>query len=301
MNLLVALLLLAALALVFVPLGHAQTPAPAAPGKLPEPRTVHIGDIEIAYRELGQGDPLVMIIGYGATMDMWPPKLLQTLAAKRRLIVFDNRGLGLTTSSDRTYSIPLFADDTAGLMDALKIDQAAVFGWSMGSYIAQELALRNPGKVDRLILLSADCGGSEAVPPDPKVLQALNDQSGTPQERGMRMLQQMFPPEWMKAHPDPRTYFPIPREEMDPRNVGRQGEAIGDWTGTCPRLSTLTMPALVMHGTADVIVPPRNAFILAERIPGAWLAQMRDAGHGVMYQYPDDVSAIALTFLDVAR
>jgi pimeloyl-ACP methyl ester carboxylesterase len=240
-------------------------------------------------------------MGYGSTMDIWAPKLLEALAAQHRVIVFDNRGLGLTTSSDRAYTIPLFADDAAGLLAGLKIDRAVVFGWSMGSYVAQELALRHPEVVSRLILMSSNCGGSEAVAPDPKVLQALADQSGTPQERGMRLMGLLFPPDWLKAHPDPRAYFAIPHETSRPENIGRQAQAIGAWTGTCSRLSTLTAPTLVLHGTADVLVPPPNAFILGERIPAAWVVQIRDGGHGVMYQYPDEINSVLLSFLEAAR
>jgi pimeloyl-ACP methyl ester carboxylesterase len=293
----VTLALLAALVLTSVAPVRAQTPAPT----LSAPRTVHVDDVDIAYQELGQGSPVLMITGFSSTMDMWAPKLLQALAAHHRVIVFDSRGLGLSTSSDKAYTIPLFADDAAGLLDALKIDHAAVFGWSMGSFVAQELALRQPQKVDRLILLSGHCGGSEAAPTDPKVAAALVDRSGTPEEAGMRLMGLMFPPDWLKAHPDPRTYFAIPHETSDPRNIGRQGEAIGSWTGTCPRLSTLTIPTLILQGTADAIVPPQNAFIMGQRIPAAWVVQIRDGGHGVMYQYPDEIDAAVLAFLAVGR
>ena len=85
-------------------------------------------------------------------MDMWDTRLVNQLAQHYRVIVFDNRGMGNSTSSDRDYTIPLFADDTAAFMDALGIKKAHVMGWSMGTFVAQELALGYPEKVDKLIL-----------------------------------------------------------------------------------------------------------------------------------------------------
>jgi pimeloyl-ACP methyl ester carboxylesterase len=291
----ITLVLLICLVLI-VPV-QAQALAPA----LSAPLTVHVDDIDIAYQELGQGSPVLMISGFAGTRDVWAPNLLGALAVQHRVIVFDNRGMGLSTSSDKAYTIPLFADDAAGLLNALKIDHATVFGWSMGAFIAQELALRHPDKVDRLILFAGYCGGQEAVQADPKILAPLGDQSGTPAERTRRLLPAMFPPSWLQAHPDPGTYFTIPRETVDPRNVDRQSQAIWSWIGTCPRLSTLSVPTLILHGTADVIVPPQNAFIMAQRIPAAWVVQIRGGGHAAMFQYPDEMSATVLTFLHVAR
>lgn len=262
-----------------------------------EAKTIPVGDIDIAYRVFGEGYPIVLITGYSATMDMWAPALLQELATHYRVIVFDNRGMGKTTASDKEFTIELFADDTAALLDSLNIERAHIIGWSMGTYIAQELALRHPDKVDRLILYAADCGGEEAIQPSPEALEVLADTSGTPQERGERLLKLLFPLKWLEEHPDPRTYFPMPTETSSPENIERQYKAIVDWTGTLSRLPQITQDTLLIAGTDDVIPPPENSFIIAERIPGAWLVQFKDAGHGLMYQYPERLSRIVLTFL----
>ncbi len=78
--------------------------------------------------------------------------------------------MGYTTSSDTPFSLGLFADDASGLLDALNISRAHVLGWSMGADIAQEMVLRHPGKVDRLILYAGTCGGNESVPASSEVL-----------------------------------------------------------------------------------------------------------------------------------
>ena len=110
----------------------------------------------------------MLIMGYGSTMDMWDPHFLENLSSEYRVIVFDNRGMGNTTAPPGNFSIAQFANDTAGLMTALGIEKAHVLGWSMGSFVASELALRHPEKVNKIILYAADCGGKEAVAPSPR-------------------------------------------------------------------------------------------------------------------------------------
>jgi len=263
-----------------------------------ETKMVHVGDIDIAYKMFGEGDPLLLIMGYSCTMDLWPPEVLQELATHYKVIIFDNRGMGETTASDKVFTIELFADDTAGLLDALNIERAHVLGWSMGTIIAQQLVLDHPDKVDKLILYAAYCGGKEAIWLSRKVLIMLVDTSGTPEEQGERLLKLLFPQEWLEEHPDPSTYFPMPTETSSPENVERQYEAMGSWYGTFSQLPQITQDTLLITGTDDILMPPENSFIIAQQIPGAWLVQLKGGGHGVMYQYPEKFSRIVLTFLE---
>jgi pimeloyl-ACP methyl ester carboxylesterase len=221
-----------------------------------EAKTIRVGDIDIAYQALGEGEPLMLIMGYSGTMDLWAPQVLQELGAHYKLIIFDNRGMGRTTASDKEFTIELFADDTAGLLDALDIERAHVLGWSMGTYIAQELALRRPDKVNKLILYAADCGGQQAIQSSPEVLQILADTSGTPQERGERLFGLLFPSKWLEEHPDPGTYFPMPTETSSPENTERQYKAMDSWTGSHIRLPQITQDTLLITGTDDVLTPP---------------------------------------------
>ncbi len=261
-------------------------------------KMVPVGDIDIAYEVFGEGYPMVLIMGWSGTMDLWAPLVLQQLATHYQVIIFDNRGMGKTSASGKEFTIELFTDDTAGLLDALDIERAHVLGWSMGTYIAQELALRRPDKVNKLILYAADCGGQEAIQASPEVLEVLRDTSGTPQERGERLLKLLFPLKWLEQHPDPRTYFPMPTETSSPANIERQYKAIDNWTGSYSRLLQITQDTLLITGTDDVIPPRENSFIMAERIAGVWLVQFKDAGHGLMYQYPEKLGRIVLTFLE---
>jgi pimeloyl-ACP methyl ester carboxylesterase len=258
---------------------------------------VPVGDITIAYREVGSGEPLILIMGYAGTMDLWDTRLVNQLAQQYRVIVFDNRGMGHSTSSDREYTIRLFANDTAGLMDALGIKKAHVMGWSMGTFVAQELALNDPEKVDKLILYAGTPGGKEALPPAPKDIAALTNMTGTDRERGERLFLELFPPAWLKQNPDPSNYFPRVEETSPPANILRQDKAILAWNGTWSRLPAIERPLLLIAGDQDVIAPPGNSLLIAEQVPRSWLVRVHNGGHGLMYQYPDDLAGIVLTFL----
>jgi pimeloyl-ACP methyl ester carboxylesterase len=267
-------------------------------------QTVTVGDIDIAYKQVGKNSnakPIILITGHGATMDMWNPLLLEQLSSSNHtVIIFDNRGAGESTAGTKEFSISQFANDTVGLIEALKIDKADVLGWSMGSFVAQELALTNPDKVGSLILYASSCGGKEAEPRSPEVIQTFSNTSITPQELGQKLISLSFPTDWFKANPDYRNYFPIPIESVSFEIMGKQSEAIANWTGTCNNnvLSRITQPTLIIVGTDDAFTPALNSLMLVERIPSSWLVQIRDAGHGLMYQCPDEFNRVLMTFLD---
>ena len=260
-------------------------------------RMVAVGDIEVAYQIFGEGDPLLLIMGYSGTVDLWAPEVLKELASKYQVIIFDNRGMGKTTASDKEFTIELFANDTRGLLDTLSIERAHVLGWSLGTYIAQELTLRYPDRVEKLILYAGDCGGKEAIYPGPEIMDALGDTSASSRERGEKLLATLFPEKWLKEHPDPRTYFPKVTETSSPENIKRQYQAWQNWKGSYSRLAKITQPTLLITGAEDVNTPWQNSLMLIDLIPGAWLVQLEGGGHGVMYQYPKKFSRIVLTFL----
>ena len=117
----------------------------------------------------GKGDPILLVQGAGGDMNTWEPSLLSDLSSNHTVIVFDNRGVGNTTTGNKPFSILQFANDTAGLLDALKIHSADVLGYSLGSFVAQQLAVTHPEKVNRLVLIAASCGGKESIPQSPQL------------------------------------------------------------------------------------------------------------------------------------
>ncbi len=262
-----------------------------------ESNIAEVGDISIDYRISGSGYPLVMVTGFSGTMDMWDPAVISLLSDQYMVITFDNRGMGETTSGTSTFSIEQFADDTAGLMNALGIVDAHVLAWSMGTEIALEFVLRHPDKVNRLILYAGDCQ-INACPPSPDVLAELYDTSGTPEERGERLLRHMFPDEWLSDNLDYIiSLFSGFTGIAPPENVAKQSLAMETWPGAQERLPLIDMPVLLITGTEDLLTPPRNSLILLEGLPRARLVEIEGGGHGVMYQYPQEFSDIVLEFL----
>ena len=277
-------------------------------------KKVHVGDIDVAYKTLGKGDPILLISPAQADMNAWDPSILGQLSSNNTVIVFDNRGVGNTTTGGRLFSVQQFANDTAGLMDALKIQKADVLGYSLGSFIAQQLAVAHPEKVNRLILLASSCGGKESIPHSPEPLKMAidvinkisNGTDVTPQEV-KALLAQGLGSGWLKQHPNFLETVPIPEAKdlfrsITPSNNLQQLKAGEDWmatnwNGVCDELTKLSIPTLIMTGTDDTNVPTLNSLIIAGKIPGAWLIQFRDAGHSLPGQYPDEINKILQTFL----
>jgi pimeloyl-ACP methyl ester carboxylesterase len=273
---------------------------------------VQVGDINVAYKRFGQGKPILFISGTSQTKDAWEPTLLLELAATNHtVIVFDNRGIGETTVGTKPFSIEQFANDTAGLLDALQIEKADVFGASLGSFVAQELALNYPEKIDRLILHATYCGGNEAIYASGQAAEramilssAEVLQNMTAEEQAMVLAQIMFPPEWLEEHPEILNTTVIqlaPSRSATPQIIQQQGLASGTWKGSCDRLANITLPTLLIVGDQDVLLPAANALMMAQRIPNSWLVIIQGTGHGMMFQVPTEFSAIIQTFLETAK
>lgn len=266
-------------------------------------KKVRVGDIDIAYKIFGQGDPILLISGSGNVMDVWPTSFLQQLSSNRTIIIFDNRGVGNTTAGTRPFTINQFANDTIGLLDALNIQTTDVLGFSMASFIAQQLTIVHPERVNRLILYGASCGGQEGIPQRPEVTRTISDFVNNRSQNADAFLSVTFPPEWIKTHSKYIETIPKPTEIILSTTLVKQFNAVEDWlsrnwTGVCNQLQNLSTPTLIITGTEDVAVPATNSLILVEKIPDAWLVQIKGAGHGLMYQYPERFTEIVKTFLE---
>jgi pimeloyl-ACP methyl ester carboxylesterase len=277
---------------------HDEIPGGRGMAVLPEEgvKTVEVNGITLAYRETGSGYPLLMINGFASTMDTWNPPVLAMLAAHFQVIIFDNRGTGYSSTSDKPFSMALFADDTIALMEALHISRAHVLGLSMGASVAQELVLAKPELVDRLILIAGTTGGDQAERMLPETWETLADKSGSPVDVADRMFSLLFPGDWLATH-DPWEYCPKIYETTSVECAGRQAEAFTGWPGSYDRLPGIRCPVLVITGTEDVIIPANNSVLLAGRIPGARCVQIPGAGHGLQYQCPEVLGREIIRFL----
>ncbi|NIU84053.1 MAG: alpha/beta fold hydrolase [Candidatus Thorarchaeota archaeon] len=260
---------------------------------------VKVNDIQVYYEIQGEGFPLIMINGLGGNIDTWDPRLIQELSKKFKLVIFDNRGAGRTDVSNGKYTIKLFADDTAGLMDALGISRAHVFGISMGGMIAQELVLNYPEKVEKLVLCSTNCGGEKSVQPTLEVIEPLMvDRSALSPEEIVRMaIPLIFTEDFIKSNPD-FVDFSIQqtlRVPISNETFMRQLNAIMEFD-TYARLPQIESPTLISHGKQDILVPPENASILAETIPNAKLVYFENSAH-VLAEEMEKVLPALLDFL----
>lgn len=141
---------------------------------------VQSNGIKMAYKLIGSGDPLVMIMGLGGTMDDWPNQMIESLAQKYQLVLFDNRGMGHSTADNKTFSYGLLASDVVRLLDTIGIRKANVLGYSMGSAITQELLLEYPQYVNKAIIYATTTDGTTVVaalkgrtPPNPTIEKQL--------------------------------------------------------------------------------------------------------------------------------
>ena len=171
----------------------------------------------------------------------------------------------------------------------------------MGSFVAQQLTLLHPEKVNRLMLYAASCGGEQAIPESPDVANIFSDVANNRLQDITKFLSLIFPQSWIKSHPNnlalPQSTEIVPNDtKIQQDNVVKEWFAT-NWSGVCDQLSNITVPTLLVAGTEDVAVPANNSLIIAQKIPGAWLVQFREAGHGLMYQYPEELSTALQTFL----
>jgi len=248
------------------------------------------------WTEYGTGEPLLLIMGLGAT-HVWWHRLTPILASRFRTILFDNRGVGESDMPPGPYDMATLADDAMAVLDAAKVETAHVFGASMGGMIAQEVVLRHPQRVRSLILGCTACGGRDVVPAAREVREMLTARGNLTREESARNMV-------------PYTFDAgTPRERIDEdiavrlaANVPNDGyfaqlEAIRSWTGTLSRLPAITTPTLVIHGETDALVPPENGRIIARAIPNAQLVMLPHASH-IFYTDQLEASADAiLSFL----
>jgi pimeloyl-ACP methyl ester carboxylesterase len=124
---------------------------------------VDANGIKIGFKLIGSGEPLVMIMGTGGTMDHWPQEVIDVLSKNYQLILLDNRGMGYTTANDVAFTYELFADDVIGLLNSLGVKRANVLGFSMGSAITQRLLFEYPQRVNKAIIYATSTDGNKVV------------------------------------------------------------------------------------------------------------------------------------------
>lgn len=257
---------------------------------------VKVNGVSLHYEITGQGEPLILIEGLGTATWLWW-KQVPELARRFRVVAYDLRGSGWSDKPDEPYSIPMFADDLAGLMDALRIKQAHVLGISLGGYVAQEFAIRYPHRVKRLILCSTGTNGPHATPPNPDVIVALMAPVAGKDNLRDRITLSLSPG-YATAHPsDVEQMLAWRLDNPQPAYAyNRQLMSAVGWTSE-GRLGEITMPTLVLAGSEDRVVPPQNADVLVAGIPHAEKVILQGAGHLINVEQPERFNEEVIRFL----
>ena len=238
----------------------------------------------VGYRVVGSGPPLILIMGYAGTMQTWEPQFVNTLALRNRVVIFDNAGIGATAAVPNQLTIDAMANQTSALITALGLGRPDVLGWSMGSMIAQALAVLHPDQVNRLVLSASYPGNGTTTRPAQQALSAL--ENGDEQQ----VMADLFPADQVgagNAYLAATSSYPA-APAVAAGVLAAQRHAIDAWwagqdsAGT--RAATITAPTLIADGAADRLDPAGNSHTLAGLIPGARLTLFPDAGHAFLFQ-----------------
>lgn len=227
-----------------------------------------VNGVRLAYREFGSGEPLLVIVGFGATMEQANDTAISVLASKYHVFLYDHRGMGHSSTGNETPTIALYADDAASLIPALGYESMHVYGTSMGSFIAQELALNHPGRVRRMILDSSACS--------------------------IRVPETQFLLEYMES---------VAADTAAPPGLRDEARAMLGWNGTRDRLSGIHKEVLLVVGTEDTITPAALSYQMAGQINGSWLVRFEGLPHAGGDLAPVTYGRTAVHFLemDVSR
>jgi len=253
------------------------------------------GDVRIAYELRGDGPPLLLIHGLGYARWGWEP-VAEPLAQRFRLLLFDNRGIGESEIPPGPYTARAMAEDAVSVLDEAGVESAHVVGTSLGGMVAQELALGWPDRVERLVLACTTPGGADAYPLPERTLALIAEAPTLPQDVALRRfvenaLAPGAPQELIDRIAVHRLASP-----PDPAGWAAQAAA-GASFDAFGRLGEIVAPTLVLHGTADGVVDPRNAELLAGRIPQARVELFPDTGHLFFWEQPERFVRIVGEFL----
>ncbi len=259
-----------------------------------------VNDINLYYEVQGKGEPLVLVMGYGFSSGHWFA-IRDRLAAKYRLVLFDNRGTGQSDKPDMPYTAPMMAADILGLLDRLGIEKTNLFGVSMGGMISQQFALTYPQRLSNLILGCTSCGGQKAVQVTPEALAFLLDPERarlTEEQKARDTVPWLWNKDFVDGHQEvverfvrTNTDHPTP-----PQALASQANVLLTFE-SYERLPEIKAPTLVIAGKGDRLIPYQNSEILASRIPGAELVLIEEAGHGFITDCADQAVGALLGFL----
>jgi pimeloyl-ACP methyl ester carboxylesterase len=260
--------------------------------------------VEYAYREMGEGSvPLVLLQHFRGNLDNWDPALIDALATSRHVVTFDNVGVGGTTGTTPS-TVEEMARGATAFVSAMGYDRVDVLGFSIGSFVAQEIALARPEIVRKLVLASAAPRGAAGMHGwAPDVIGAVGQREGSPEgylavfftgseasrQAGQQALSRMYT---RQADRDDETTWATRLAQYD---------AVCDWGipdhAALQRVSAIGAPVFIANGDSDPMILPRFSHLLAGLIPQAELKLYEDAAHGFLFQHHAEFAADVEAFL----
>lgn len=235
--------------------------------------------------------PTLLLLAGQANSHHWWTSLREDFDDAFRVVTIDQRGTGDSRGEVTDWSIDLFADDAAHVLEAAGASSAMVYGTSMGGRVAQVLAATHPEVVDRLVLACTSPGGPHAHERDAEVRRSLSDPDPG---RRVAALQRLFYTDQWPHPPEHSHLFGDPSMNPEEQRAHLRASARHDaWD----RLASIEAPTLVLHGTEDLMSPVANAHLLADRIPAARLHLVEDGRHGFFEEYRHHVVPLIRTFL----
>jgi 3-oxoadipate enol-lactonase len=250
---------------------------------------ISVGDVELDYERSGAGPPLLMIMGRSGTYAHWGEPFLQELRRDFELILYDHRGVGASTRLQGAVTIREMAGDAAGLLRALELESAHVLGISMGSMIAQELALAEPQSIRTLTLGCTYCGGPGSVHTGEQVVKSMGEAiaSGIPERVIRASWEANMSPAFAADDAAWGRFLEISlRRRVSLEVIVAQTQACIEHD-TSARLHEIALPTQIIHGTVDQILPVQNGHMVAGLIPGARLELLEDVGHLFFWERPE--------------
>jgi pimeloyl-ACP methyl ester carboxylesterase len=260
------------------------------------------GRTQLHWESTGDGDPVLLIMGLGLSGGAWW-RTVPVLARRLRVITFDNRGVGGSRAFSHAYTTDAMADDAATVLEAAGVERAHVYGISLGGMVAQKLALRHPQRVRSLVLGATSPGGPRAVRPDPDVVAFFHRRVHMAAEEALRASAPInYSPRCREEHPD-RIEEDFAQRLAHPfsRSAYRAQLFAAAWHNAYGALPRIAVPTLVVHGRLDRAIPVGNAQLIADRIPGARLRILDEAGHLYPTEEPGADAAIARFFAEQGK
>jgi pimeloyl-ACP methyl ester carboxylesterase len=258
-----------------------------------------------AYRDVGRGQvPLILLQHFRGNLDSWDPALIDSLAENRRVVTFDNTGVGGSTGTT-PHTIAEMASDAVAFLDVLELTEVDLLGFSIGSFVAQEIALTRPALVRNLVLASSapqgatgmhgwaedvvDAVGKPKTTPE-GVLAVFYAPSPASQDAGRQSLQRIF-----GARTEDRDV------ETTWRTRQAQYDAVCSWGqpnhGLLQHVSAIDCPVFIANGDSDPMISPHYSYLLAGLIPRAEVKIYPDSAHGFLFQHAKEFAADVEAFL----